>query len=110
MLKYVYTCARAQVDVSGSSFLNNYAGGAGGALSLSAPAAGAIDLAVAVRDCAFAGNSAGSELFLLGSSLYSGYGGRCVEYAGCAGCGVGGVGVWGARCAGCGGTSPPQRR
>eukprot|EP00198_Chlamydomonas_reinhardtii_P003019 XP_001692355.1 predicted protein [Chlamydomonas reinhardtii] len=63
------------VDVSGSSFLNNYAGGAGGALSLSAPAAGAIDLAVAVRDCAFAGNSAGSELFLLGSSLYSGYGG-----------------------------------
>ncbi|KAG2444135.1 hypothetical protein HYH02_009075 [Chlamydomonas schloesseri] len=63
------------VELAASRFEGNAAGGAGGALSVSAPAAGAVAVMVTIRGCSFNSNTAGSEVFRLGSSLYSGYGG-----------------------------------
>ncbi|KXZ45588.1 hypothetical protein GPECTOR_53g81 [Gonium pectorale] len=63
------------VLLTGSHFSANYAGGAGGVLSLSSPAAGALSARVLVSDCTFGGNVAGAGGFLQGSSTSSGYGG-----------------------------------
>ncbi|KAG2448259.1 hypothetical protein HYH02_006843 [Chlamydomonas schloesseri] len=54
---------------------DNFAGGAGGVLAVSSPAAGALDSRVAVRSSRLYNNTAGSTLFRLGSSVASGYGG-----------------------------------
>ncbi|KAG2442491.1 hypothetical protein HXX76_002577 [Chlamydomonas incerta] len=54
---------------------SNFAGGAGGLLAVSSPAAGALDSPIAVRSSRLSNNTAGSALFRLGSSVASGYGG-----------------------------------
>ncbi|KXZ42543.1 hypothetical protein GPECTOR_137g650 [Gonium pectorale] len=61
--------------ISDSAFSANYAGGAGGALGVASPAAGALSARVSVRNCTFQRNVAGSGLFRIGSAEDSGYGG-----------------------------------
>lgn len=58
-----------------STFLINTAGGAGGALFVSAPALGAIRVAITASKCRFTRNTAGSSVFERGSTTDSGCGG-----------------------------------
>ncbi|KXZ43722.1 hypothetical protein GPECTOR_82g256 [Gonium pectorale] len=63
------------IHVSDTRFSSNFASGAGGALSVSAPSAGALRVSSLLTNCTFFGNVAGSSVFRIGSSISSGYGG-----------------------------------
>ncbi|PNH02145.1 hypothetical protein TSOC_011902 [Tetrabaena socialis] len=63
------------VDISASTFSSNYAGGAGGAVSISSPVSGVLDSRISMRSCTFNSNKAGSSVYLLGSSVDGCYGG-----------------------------------
>ncbi|KXZ43731.1 hypothetical protein GPECTOR_82g265 [Gonium pectorale] len=63
------------VTIQDSAFHDNYAGGAGGAVSLASPSAGSLAAALLVASSNFSGNTAGSDRFPLGSSVASGFGG-----------------------------------
>ncbi|KXZ48786.1 hypothetical protein GPECTOR_25g370 [Gonium pectorale] len=64
-----------RIAVRGCNFSSNYAGGAGGALAVSSPAAGITTSEIQVYDSRFYANVAGNQQFRLGSSASSGYGG-----------------------------------
>eukprot|EP00198_Chlamydomonas_reinhardtii_P013258 XP_001702595.1 predicted protein [Chlamydomonas reinhardtii] len=63
------------VHMEASTFLINTAGGAGGALFVSAPALGAVRVAITASKCRFTRNTAGSSVFERGSTTDSGCGG-----------------------------------
>ncbi|PNH02147.1 hypothetical protein TSOC_011896 [Tetrabaena socialis] len=63
------------VDISASTFSSNYAGGAGGAVSISSPVSGVLDSRISMRSCTFNSNKAGSSVYLFGSSVDGCYGG-----------------------------------
>jgi hypothetical protein len=66
---------RSQIALDAAIFVSNAAGGAGGALSVSAPALGAARVAISASGCTFHHNTAGSSVFELGSTKTSGFGG-----------------------------------
>ncbi|KAG2446306.1 hypothetical protein HXX76_000894 [Chlamydomonas incerta] len=63
------------VRMETSDFRANKAGGAGGAVFVSAPALGAVRVAITALQCRFTRNTAGSSVFERGSTIDSGYGG-----------------------------------
>ncbi|KXZ48783.1 hypothetical protein GPECTOR_25g367 [Gonium pectorale] len=64
-----------RIAVRGCNFSSNYAGGAGGALAVSSPAAGITTSDIQMYNSRFSANVAGNQQFRLGSSPSSGYGG-----------------------------------
>ncbi|KXZ45560.1 hypothetical protein GPECTOR_53g146 [Gonium pectorale] len=60
------------VTLLDSHFTSNYAGGSGGALSVSSPLTGALFCNVSIANTSFTGNSAGSDKYPLSSSIANG--------------------------------------